>query len=109
MDYIIFQRDIAHIVSVIAGHCLIGRDAQRFEVLPPDFCRICGAKKKENIEYCLKQDCLFKIGVLSNLSDLSCYDILLLGSFARRSNWFDAGVRSAMIRQCRGITMYLRV
>ena len=92
--------DISLLVSVMTGHCLIGRHAVRLRVAASDFCRSCGdEEEEESIEHLLCTcPALARRRVLylgsyffGDLGELAGIDIGRLRGFLRQSGWFNGG------------------
>ena len=80
--------DVSLIVSVMTGHCLIGRHAERLKVLSNDFCRSCGDEEEvESIEHLL---CLCPALSRRRRATLGSY------FFVELANLADVGIRQLL-------------
>ena len=91
------KQNVSLIVSVVTGHCLIGRHAERLNVATSDLCRTCGDEEEEvSIKHLLCtcprlwKERLNTLGSCSfmELADLEDVAIGRLLAFLRQSKWF---------------------
>ena len=87
------RNTIGTVVSVLTGHCLIGRHAARLGIPAPDYCRSCESIEEDETVLHLMYECpglakrrhRLRSAFLTSLTELSSIDISSLSAIIRES------------------------